>query len=107
VHFKRELSVHIKTPDFMYRYLPHLIKRMELGITPNAFEPSLEDRKAVSLVEIINAAWFYKISWGNDIFDNNGVLNKDIFKLRDRMNRLTLKAIEYSDIEAEFRNSKE
>lgn len=106
VYFKNELSDHLKTPDFMYRYLPHLIKRIKHGITPNAFEPSLENRKAVSLVEIINAVWFYKISCENNIFASDGTLNKDILKLRDRMNRLTLKAIEFSDIESEFENFK-
>lgn len=105
-HFKNKLSDHLKTPDFMYRYLPDLIKRMIHGITPNAYEPSVEKRKAVSLAEIINAAWFYRISWENDIFDNDGTLNKDILKLRDRMNRLTLKAIEFADIETEFKNFK-
>lgn len=90
----------------MYRYLPDLIERIRHGITPNAYEPSVGDRKVVSLVEIINAAWFYRISWGNDIFANDGTLDKDILKLRNRMNRLTLKAIEFADIEVEFRNFK-
>ncbi|MGR3176243.1 MAG: hypothetical protein ACUZ8N_16865 [Candidatus Scalindua sp.] len=105
-HFKNILSDHLITPDFMYRYLPDLIERIRHGITPNAYEPSVGDRKVVSLVEIINAAWFYRISWGNDIFANDGTLDKDILKLRNRMNRLTLKAIEFADIEVEFRNFK-
>jgi len=55
-------------------------------------------------VEIINAAWFHKISWEDDIFDKKGFFNDKICKKRDIMNRLTLKAIEYADLEKGFRD---
>ncbi|MBI5409967.1 MAG: hypothetical protein HZA14_11425 [Nitrospirae bacterium] len=92
----------IKSSD-LYRSLPHLIERIDNGIPPNAYENTINDRKHAELVEIINAAWFHKIAWEDNIFNSDGSFNKDICKKRDILNRLTLKAIEYADIEKEYR----
>lgn len=100
--FRSKLSGNLITPESLYRYLPHLIERLNNGITPNAYEPSVEDRKTVSIVEIINAAWFHRVSWEDNIFIDGGIFNKDILELRNRMNRLTLKAIEFADIEDDY-----
>ena len=56
----------------------------------------------MSLVEIINAAWFHRVSWENNIFIDGCRFNNDILELRNRMNRLTLKAIEFADIEDDY-----
>ena len=43
------------TPDRLYSDIEHLVIRLEHGITPNAVEFSVEDRRPAELVEIINA----------------------------------------------------
>jgi hypothetical protein len=102
--FKEQLKNKIIKSSDLYRKLPHLIERIDNGIPPNACENSINEREPTTIVEIINAAWFHKIAWKDDIFDKDGSFNKDICKKRDIMNRLTLKAIEYADIEKEYRN---
>jgi len=92
----------VKSHD-LYTKLPHLIKRIDLGIPPNAHEENIDEREPATLIEIINAVWFHKITWEDRVFDEKGVFNEDIIMKRDRMNRLTLKAIEYADIEDDYR----
>ncbi|ODS29825.1 MAG: hypothetical protein SCARUB_05070 [Candidatus Scalindua rubra] len=76
VEFRTRLLSNSITPDSLYRHLPHLIERINNGIPPNAYEPSVKHRETASLVEIINAAWFHRVSWENDIFTNDGTFNK-------------------------------
>lgn len=102
--FSEELKEKTVKSQDLYKRLHHLIKRLDNGIPPNAFENSINDREPASMVEIINAAWFHKISWEDQIFKTDGSFNEDICKKRDIMNRLTLKAIEYADIEEKYRN---
>lgn len=87
----------------LYKKLPHLIERLDIGIPPNAHEEILSDRVPATIVEIINAAWFHKITWKEKVFSKEGVFNENVLNKRDRMNRLTLKAIEYADIEDDYR----
>ena len=96
-------SFSVKPSDF-YKHLPHLIERVDYGLPPNAYEKSINEREPATVVEIINAAWFHKLSWEDCLFDEDGNFSKEICKKRDRMNRLTLKALEYSDIEREYIN---
>lgn len=103
--FRSKLSGNSITPETLYRYLPHLIERLNNGITPNAYEPSVKHRKNVSIVEIINAAWFHRVSWVNNIIFDGDRFNKNVLELRNRMNRLTLKAIEFADIEEDYQRS--
>lgn len=106
IHFKNNLlgdSI-IKSSD-LYKRLQLLIERIDYGIPPNAYEDNINSREPATIVEIINAAWFHKIAWEEDLFNKKDAsFNEDICKKRDRMNRLTLKAIEYSDIEKEYRS---
>lgn len=106
IKFKLKEGAHIKnllaTPETIYKRLPHLINRLDIGVPPNASETSLNEREPVNMVEIINAAWFHKISWEDTIFEGKEFNTKILVK-RDTMNRLTLKGIEYSDIEKEYR----
>ena len=89
-------------PFNLYKHLSHLIERIEYGIPLNAYEKSINEREPATIVEIINAAWFHKLSWEDHLFDEKGNFNEKICEKRDRMNRLTLKALEYSDIEREY-----
>ncbi|MBI5195951.1 MAG: hypothetical protein HZA10_06485 [Nitrospirae bacterium] len=86
--------------------IPHLIERLALGIPPNAYEKSVNEREPVNLTYIFNATWFYKISYAKKLIDEEGNLNEGIKNEQDRMNRLALKAIEYSDIEKKYREEK-
>jgi hypothetical protein len=101
---RKELSSLISTE--FYDRLPHLVERLELGIPPNAWEISIDERQAATVLEIINAAWFHKLSWSDSMFDKIGNAESDIYKKRSRMNRLTLKALEYAFIENEYMTSK-
>ncbi len=91
------------TPDLLYAKLPHFVERLDFEIPPNAYEPSINDREPAKLVEIINASWFHKISWEDAIFTGEGTFNKDMVNKRDKMNRLTLKAIEFAELEEKYR----
>src|SRR3990167_4120681 len=103
-YFQEQLKDLIVKPSVLYKRLSHLVDRINNGIPPNAYENSINDRDPATIVEIINTAWFHKISWEDDIFDKKGFFNDKICKKRDIMNRLTLKAIEYADLEKEFRD---
>lgn len=94
-----------KESDF-YEKISHLIERLALGIPPNAYEKSVNEREPVDLTYIFNATWFYKISYTKKLIDEEGNLNEEIKNEQDRMNRLALKAIEYSDIEKKYREEK-
>ncbi len=94
----------VKSTD-LYRNLPHLIERLDIGIPPNAQEEIISERVPATIVDIINAAWFHKITWKDKVFNETGVFNEKILINRDIMNRLTLKAIEYADIEDDYRKN--
>lgn len=89
-------------PDSFYKNLSHLIEKIDFGVPPNPYENSISKRKPAAIVEIINAAWFYKLSWKYRLFDKKNQFNENIFSKRERMNRLALKAIEYADMEKDY-----
>ena len=103
-YFKKELKKKILTPPKLYKDIEHLVKRIKNGLPPNAVENSIEKRRPAELVEIINAAWFYKISSNERLLKKDGKINEEIFSKKETLSRLTLKAIEYSDIETEYKN---
>jgi hypothetical protein len=78
------------------------VDRLNNGIPPNAIERGVDERQPAEMVEIINAAWFHKIGWSETIFNKDQTFNENIYFLRNRMNNLTLKAIEYSDVELDY-----
>ena len=102
--FEGELKTLLVNPDNFYEHLSHLIERIDFGVPPNAFEKSIHERKTSSIVEIINSAWFHKLSWEDHLLKKEGDFNPEILEKRSRMNRLTLKALEYSDIETDYIN---
>jgi dCTP deaminase len=79
--------------------LGKLVERLDHGIPPNESGDEQQSGVSVGLVEIINSAWFQKIiSHGADKEQNLDQREH----LRKRRNRLTLKAIEFAYIQAEF-----
>ena len=102
--FKDDLKSLLVTPSNLYEHLPHLIERIDFGIPPNAFERSIHERKQSTIAEIMNSAWFHKLAWEDRLLKEGGGFNTEILEKRSRMNRLTLKALEYSDIESDYIN---
>ncbi len=101
--FKKELRKEILTPAKLYHDIDHLTNRIKNGLPPNAVEYLIENRRPALIAEIINAAWFYKITCDHKLLNNDGLIDNDIFLKKDTLNRLTLRAIEYSDIETEYK----
>jgi hypothetical protein len=97
-----QLKGELVTSDKLYGKLHHLIERLENNIPPNAFENDAYDRQPADMVEIINAAWFYKVSCTESILKKDHSFNENSYVWRNRLNNLTLKAIEYSDIERDY-----
>ena len=97
-----KLRSELVTADKLYSKLSHLIERLENSIPPNAVESDIYNRQPADMVEIINAAWFYKISCTESILKQDRSFNENSYIWRDRLNNLTLKAIEYSDIERDY-----
>jgi hypothetical protein len=102
--FTDDLKSLLVTASNLYEHLPHLIERIDFGIPPNAFEQSIYERKQSTIAEIINSAWFHRVAWEDHLLKEGGEFNSEILEKRSRMNRLTLKALEYSDIEADYSN---
>jgi hypothetical protein len=103
-YFKDELRKKILFPNKLYKDIEHLVNRIENGLPPNAVEDSIYSRRPATLIEIINAAWFYKISNNVRLLKDDGKIDNEIFDKKDTLNRLTLRAIEYSDIESEYKS---
>ncbi|HEB85573.1 MAG TPA: hypothetical protein ENI68_00940 [Gammaproteobacteria bacterium] len=93
-------------PDRLYTLLPELIARLDHRIPPNADERVADDIKIASLAQIMNAAWFHKLSWQGGFWlravGGEYLFDEKILQKRDRMNNLTLKAVEFSEIQREF-----
>lgn len=102
----KKLDTIIMRPNILYKNIAHLVKRIKKGITPNSYENNIQDCQIASSVEIINAAWFDKVSWGDKLY-NNSTFNEDVYAKRDVLNRLVLKAIEYSYLQKEYINKKD
>jgi hypothetical protein len=100
--YKTKLGKLLVNASNLYKYLPDLIERIDHGIPPNAYEKSINEREPAKIFEIINAVWFYKLSWEDCLLNKSGIFSEDIYEKRNRMNQLALKALEYSDIEKEY-----
>jgi len=97
------LRNHLLTATELFENLPYLIERLENGIIPNAKEENINCRASASFAEIINSAWFYWLSKQEPVFSEDGSFNDEVYKARVRMNNLSLKAIEYSQLEQRYR----
>lgn len=84
------------TKDELYsECCPNLIERLQHGIPPNAVENGFGDCRAVRIVHVVNAAWFFRIANKDNL--SSCPLDK-LCGAADTLNRLCLKAIEYSFI---------
>lgn len=97
-----QLKGELVTSEKLYGKLHHLIERLENSIPPNAIETDAYDRQPADMVDIINAAWFYKLSCTESILNEDRSFNEGSYVWRDRLNNLTFKAIEYADIERDY-----
>jgi len=80
-----------------FEHVNKLTQRLEQGIPPNIID-ELDITTNATLCEILNAAWKYRISWENTIFDDDGNFNEEYLLKRKKLNQLTNKAIEYCDL---------
>ena len=92
------LSAHAANPEVIYEAMPDLIERLDRGIPPNATDEAISGGRISSFVEIINSAWLHKLSSEHILDREAQPLEQEVLVLRDRRNRLTLKAIEYADL---------
>lgn len=80
--------------------LPILIERLDAGVPPNAENdfPSQRSSK-VSLVDVLNSAWYHKASLA---IGAESAEDQNLFEhVRSQRNRLTLKAIEFTNLAEE------
>jgi hypothetical protein len=85
-------------PAELYGDVYHLVQRLSYNIPPNAIEDSSFDSRPARLEIILNAAWFYRISALKNPF-TGGEIDEDFQKQYRILNRLTLKAIEFSHVQ--------
>lgn len=90
--------------DF-FKKIGFLSDRLSNGIPPNTTD-DLDYSKNAILCEILNAAWKQRILWESSIFNEDGVFNDESLKKRAKLNDLTNKAIEYSELQAAYVESK-
>lgn len=74
-----------------------LNSRLKDGIPPNILD-ELNLNTTSTIEEIINAAWKYRLSWEPKIFEDDGTFNKEYIDTRKNLNKLTIKAIEYTNL---------
>lgn len=83
--------------EIFFNNIEILNNRLKDGIPPNTTD-ELDLNKVSSMAEIINAAWKYRLSWEAKIFDDSGNFNEQYIEIRKNLNKLTIKAIEYSNL---------
>jgi len=89
-----------------FSHVDTLSQRLSNGIPPNIID-DLDINTNATLCEIINASWKYRISWESKIFDDDGEFNEEYLSERKKLNQLTNKAIEYSDLANKYKKFKE
>ncbi len=90
------------SPELLYSELRILIDRLRAGIPPNAVELSLAQRRCATIPEILNASWFFKIAYNESLFDDEDQSEESTLRDRNILNRLTLKAVEFSNVQREY-----
>ncbi len=101
-NFSKILKTNIIKPGVLYKNIENLLERYENKLPPNAVEKSFDDKQTASIIEIVNTGWFYKISMEQNLLNVDSSVNQELFELRDALNRLTLKGIEYSFVESKY-----
>lgn len=94
----RGLRSRAVTPNMLYAKVPALIERLDHRIPPNVTVETTERTEPATLPEIINAAWFHRLSRSERPLNSDGTVNESILALRRVTNNLTMKAIEFADL---------
>jgi hypothetical protein len=89
----------------LYTTTRPLIERLDHGVPPNVILEDSTRSQPANLVQIINAAWFHKVSWEHTDFLTDDKTSEAWRTTRNRLNNLTLKAIEFSDLALSFDES--
>lgn len=79
-----------------------LTNRLQKGLTPNMLL-DLNIESNATLCEILNTAWQHRISWEGNIFNEDSSFNESYLKERKKLNQLTNKAIEFSDLTNQYK----
>ena len=103
---KGPIASHKISGPTLYGRVQALIDRLDNGIPPNVLAESSAKSEPAQLVDIINAAWLHKISWVHDDFMDKPSSTSTWLQKRNRLNNLTLKAIEFSDLALSFAERK-
>lgn len=94
---EKVLSKQAFDPKRAKELLPHLVERIDAGITPNTDQdmPSRRTTK-VGLADVLNSAWFQKASVA--VPPKTSEDQAALEAVRGQRNRLTLKAIEFAKL---------
>jgi hypothetical protein len=98
---KKGVKQRTMSPQRLFTFLPSLLERLDARVPPNAIEESICDSRVAGFVDIVNAAWFYRIAAGERV----DAAKRDVeavLEARSRLDHLTLKAVEYGDLASEY-----
>jgi hypothetical protein len=82
-----------------------LTDRLQKGLVPNMLD-DLNITSNATLCEILNTAWQYRISWEGNIFNQKDKFEEIYLKERKKLNQLTNKAVEFSDLTNQYTKQK-
>ena len=102
---QKGLRTRTVTPQLLYRTLPSLIERLEHRVPPNATAETTDGAQPASLAEIINAAWFHRLSWVERPLESDGTVSEALLAKRRANNNLTMKAIEFADLTRRYEDA--
>ncbi len=89
------------TSEDLYSQVFPLVHRLKEGILPNAIEDSATRSVPAETAAILNAAWFYRLSFLSEPFEESSD-SLSFAQKYEILNRLTLKALELSHLQKKF-----
>ena len=92
--------------ESLHHALPPLIERLDHWLPPNAVEDDPLAAVPADIAEIINTAWYVRMSWDQLQPGADDARIDEWLAQRAALNRLTLKAIEFSDLARSYRQYK-
>ncbi len=95
------INQHALTVKDLYSNMDDLMERLENQIPPNAIEENLYDHKLCSVAEILNSSWIYNLCYNGELLNDDNI-SSDLLHFKDLLDRITLKGIEFSDLEKQF-----
>jgi len=85
--------------DMFRKEVPMLLERLQMDLPPNQIEQHLTQTRDVSLASILASVWLYKLTSLPSLFERDP---EGYAKRVHTLNRLTLKAIELSEVKREY-----